>query len=97
MFPCGSAILISIAVSLMLIAADSVQAQTDGTCVPVSERAGREFGCFITAREELGALTAQPPLYWHLDTFPTAIAARRERTAGHRRRVPRTDLVVYDR
>ena len=72
----GRAILISTAVSLVLISAGSFQAQTDGTCVPVSERAGREFGCFITAREELGPLPAQPPLYWHLDTFPTAVAAR---------------------
>jgi quercetin dioxygenase-like cupin family protein len=46
-------------------------AQTDGTCIPVSERGNRAYGCFITAREELGALPAEPPLYWHLDTYPT--------------------------
>jgi quercetin dioxygenase-like cupin family protein len=72
----GKATLISTAVSLVLISPGSLLAQTEGTCVPVSERAGREFGCFITAREELGALPAQPPLYWHLDTFPTTAAAR---------------------
>ena len=72
----GRVILASTAVSLVLGSAGSLQAQTDGTCIPISERAGREFGCFITAREELGALPAQPPLYWHLDTFPTASAAR---------------------
>ena len=54
-------------------------AQTDGTCVPVAERAGRTFGCFITAREELGALPATPALYWHLDTFPTRAAAEAAR------------------
>jgi quercetin dioxygenase-like cupin family protein len=50
--------------------------------VPVSERAGREFGCFITAREELGALPAQPPLYWHFDTFPTVRMRVRRRARG---------------
>lgn len=50
-------------------------AQTDVTCVPVAERAGRAFGCFITAREELGRLPTDKPLYWHLDTYPTRAAA----------------------
>ena len=76
MFLRGQALLLATTVSVLSISADSFHAQTDGTCVPVSERAGREFGCFITAREELGALPAQPPLYWHLDTFPTVAAAR---------------------
>jgi quercetin dioxygenase-like cupin family protein len=49
----------------------SLLAQTDGTCIPVSERGDRAYGCFITAREELGSLPAEPPLYWHLDTYPT--------------------------
>ncbi len=50
-------------------------AQTDGTCISVSERAGRALGCFITARAELGALSGQPALFWHLDTYPTVAAA----------------------
>jgi quercetin dioxygenase-like cupin family protein len=54
-------------------------AQTDGTCIPVAERAGRAFGCFITARQELGRLPAIPPLYWHLDTYRTHAAAERAR------------------
>jgi hypothetical protein len=58
-----------------------LHAQTDGTCIPVAERAGREFGCFITVRQELGPLPAQPALYWHLDTFPTRAAAERARVA----------------
>lgn len=50
-------------------------AQTDGTCVPVAERAGRAFGCFITARAELGPLPASPVLYRHLHTYRTHAAA----------------------
>jgi quercetin dioxygenase-like cupin family protein len=48
----------------------SVFAQTGGTCIPVSERAGGEFGCFITAREVFDRL---PPgeLYWLIDRFAT--------------------------
>jgi len=51
---------------------------TGGTCVPVSERAGRELGCFITARQALGKLP-KAPLYWHLDTYPTRAAAEAPR------------------
>ena len=64
--------------ALALMAAP-LRAQTDGTCIPVAERAGRAFGCFITAREELGRLPAKPHLYWHLDTFATKAAAERAR------------------
>ena len=53
----------------------SLFAQTDGTCIPVSERAGRAYGCFVTARQELGALPTDPPLYWHLDTYATVAEA----------------------
>ena len=41
---------------------------TVGGCVPVSERAGRELGCFIMASEALGRLE-QMPIYWHIDTY----------------------------
>jgi len=58
-----------------------VHAQTDGTCIPVAERAGREFGCFITAREELGRLPAAPKLFWHLDRYPTRAAAEKARAS----------------
>jgi hypothetical protein len=57
----------------------ALRAQTDGTCVPVAERAGRDFGCFITAREELGPLAATPALYWYLDTYPRAPRPRLRR------------------
>ena len=68
-----------IALAAIVLSSGALHAQTDGTCVPVAERAGREFGCFITAREELGRLPASPALYWHLDTYPTRAAAERAR------------------
>ena len=56
----------------------SAAAQTEG-CEPVARRAGREFGCFITAREELGALPKDSALYWHIDAFTTRAAAEAAR------------------
>jgi quercetin dioxygenase-like cupin family protein len=61
-------------------------AQTDGTCVPVAERAGRSDGCFITARQELGSLSASPALFWHLHTYST-------RAAAEAARAPRSTVV----
>jgi hypothetical protein len=55
------------------LVATSATAQT--SCEPVAQRAGREFGCFITAREELGALPRDSALYWHIDAFPTQATA----------------------
>jgi quercetin dioxygenase-like cupin family protein len=49
-------------------------AQTQG-CEPVAQRAGRQLGCFITARESLGALPRDSALYWHIDGYPTRAAA----------------------
>jgi hypothetical protein len=57
----------------------SLLAQTDGTCIPVAQRAGRALGCFIMARQELGHLNAKAPLYWHLDTYATRAAAEKAR------------------
>lgn len=62
----------------------SAAAQTEG-CEPVAQRAGRAFGCFIMAREELGALPRDSALYWHIDVFPTqalAEAARAPRSTA---------------
>jgi quercetin dioxygenase-like cupin family protein len=70
-----------IALAAVAVTATSLRAQTDGTCIPVAERAGRAFGCFVTARTELGRLPAAPALYWHLDTYPTQAAAERARGA----------------
>ena len=44
-------------------------------CLPVAERAGREVGCWITAREALGELPHTASLLWHLDAYPTRAAA----------------------
>ncbi|HWE43813.1 MAG TPA: hypothetical protein VG432_15005 [Gemmatimonadaceae bacterium] len=69
------------AIACGMVPSRGLHAQTDGTCIPLAEREGREFGCFITARQELGALPKDTALYWHLDTFPTRPAADRARVA----------------
>jgi quercetin dioxygenase-like cupin family protein len=61
-------------VAIIPLVASSATAQTE-TCEPVAQRAGREFGCFITAREELGPLPRDSALYWHIDAFDTPAAA----------------------
>lgn len=66
---------LAVCASLM---APSAAAQTEG-CEPVAERAGRAFGCFITAREELGALPRDSALYWHIDGFATPALAQAAR------------------
>jgi hypothetical protein len=66
---------------LSLIAPASSAGQTVGTgvdCIPVGERAGREFGCFILATQPIGQLDSARA-FWHLSTFPTRSAAE---TAG---------------
>ncbi|MGH7335912.1 MAG: cupin domain-containing protein [Candidatus Rokuibacteriota bacterium] len=61
---------------LLLTTASSALGQTPPrrTCLPVSERAGREVGCWIMASEPLGQLS-QPRVFWHLDRYPTRPAA----------------------
>jgi quercetin dioxygenase-like cupin family protein len=49
-------------------------------CVPASERAGRELGCYIIAHQDVGRL-GPAPVFWHLDTFPSRAAAERARGA----------------
>jgi hypothetical protein len=44
-------------------------------CEPVGQRGTRTLGCFITAREELGALPTDSALYWHIESYPTRTAA----------------------
>jgi quercetin dioxygenase-like cupin family protein len=61
-------------VGIASLLAGSAAAQTE-SCVPVAQRGGRAFGCFITAREELGALPRDSALYWHIDAFGTPAAA----------------------
>ena len=54
---------------------------TGGRCVPVSERAGRELGCFIMATKALGPLGKEPS-YWHIDIY--ANRAEAENAKGPR-------------
>jgi hypothetical protein len=68
----GGATLIAVAV----LRTSSATAQTVG-CEPVTQRAGREFGCFITARQDLGSLPKDSALYWHLDVFGSRAEAER--------------------
>jgi len=62
---------------LSLIALASAVGQTEGTggtCIPLSERAGRVFGCFIVATQAIGRLDSARA-FWHLSTFPSRSAA----------------------
>jgi quercetin dioxygenase-like cupin family protein len=68
-----SRVVSAVVISCSLLAR-AAAAQTEG-CEPVSSRAGREFGCFITAREELGPLPKDSAFYWHIDAFATRSAA----------------------
>jgi len=49
-------------------------------CIPIAQRT-REAGCWIIVDEPVGRLP-QPPLFWHLDTFPTRTAAEAAKGAG---------------
>ena len=49
-------------------------------CIPIAQRT-RETGCWILIDEPVGRLP-QPPLFWHLDTFPTRAAAEAAKGAG---------------
>jgi quercetin dioxygenase-like cupin family protein len=61
--------------TVVLAGAESALAQVPGRCeVPVSQRAGGEAGCYLTATESLGAMSADP-VYWHLYNYPTRAAA----------------------
>ncbi len=67
----------TVAVSMILfsVAPAALAAQTRD-CEPVVERNGREFGCFVVARQELGHLPDKPALFWHIDSFPDAASAQ---------------------
>ena len=53
---------------------------TGGICVPVAERAGREFGCYLVATQDIGKLTPGRA-FWHLSSFPTRREAEQVRGA----------------
>lgn len=72
---------------LLLMTPPSGFGQTEGTggiCIPVGERAGREFGCFIVATQEIGRLDSARA-FWHLSTL--AGRSAREAADGPRGRV----------
>ena len=59
-------------------------------CAPIAEKR-QEFGCYVLARPQLGALPQGSPLSWRLDTFasrPVADAAKGEHS---------TVVEVFDR
>ncbi|HEU5294210.1 MAG TPA: hypothetical protein VFU71_05435 [Burkholderiaceae bacterium] len=43
-------------------------------CAPIAEKR-QELGCYVVARQPLGALPQGIPLFWQLDAFPTRAAA----------------------
>ncbi len=47
---------------------------TGGKCIPISQRAEGELGCFIIASEALGRL-GSTPMFWHLDTYTSRTEA----------------------
>ena len=47
-----------LSVCIAVSAADAPQ-DTGGACIPASERAGREFACFILAAQPIGKLDHQ--------------------------------------
>jgi hypothetical protein len=77
-------------VAFFSLAAKPATAQTKG-CEPIADRAGRKFGCFITAREELGPLPKDSAFYWHLDAFATRAAADAARARRSTVVSPRSD------
>jgi quercetin dioxygenase-like cupin family protein len=56
--------------------ADAQNTDTRGACIPVSERAGLTYGCFILAAEPVGSLDPGTA-FWHVETFPMRAAAER--------------------
>jgi quercetin dioxygenase-like cupin family protein len=71
------------AVAATFVATSPARAQgqdTGGSCIPASQRAGRAFGCFIIAAQQVGQLDDKVS-FWHVETFPTRQAAERARAA----------------
>jgi quercetin dioxygenase-like cupin family protein len=66
--------------AILLLAGERLHAQAGVTCEPVADRGSRLLGCYITARQSLGALPTDTALYWHLDSFPSLAAAEAART-----------------
>jgi quercetin dioxygenase-like cupin family protein len=62
--------------------ADAATTDSDGKplpgtsipCAPIAEKR-QELGCYVIARQRLGALPHESPLAWQLDVFPSRAAA----------------------
>jgi len=80
--PGRSPFVIGITTALLTLAtaAHGQQSVTATSCIPVSERAGRPFGCFVLAAQPVGPLEPQAA-FWHLETFPTVGAAEKAKGA----------------
>jgi quercetin dioxygenase-like cupin family protein len=64
---------------VLLGGAEPARTQVPGRCeLPVSQRAGGDVGCYVTATEPLGAIPAGP-VYWHLYNYSTRAAAEAAR------------------
>jgi quercetin dioxygenase-like cupin family protein len=77
-----------VAGAALLWLAPTLRAQntaTLGACIPVGERAGLAYGCFILAAEPVGQLDPDSA-FWHVESFPT-------RTAAERAKGPRATVV----
>jgi len=70
-------------IALLAVGSLTIGCQIEGTegCIPVSERAGRQFGCFVIANQVVGQL-GQTPVYWHLNRYPTRAAAEAAQQPG---------------
>lgn len=60
----------------LLASASSAFAQSHPPrgCFPVSERGGRDVGCWLIVSEPLGRLS-QSAVFWHLDRYPNRVEA----------------------
>jgi hypothetical protein len=68
---------------MLLFQASSASGQTSPrrTCLPISERAGRDVGCWLIVAEPVGQLPGWE-VFWHLDAFPTRPAAEAAKGPG---------------
>jgi quercetin dioxygenase-like cupin family protein len=65
---------------LASVLAHSQPQDTFGGCIPVSERAGRPYGCFILEATPIGA-PGSGSAFWHIETCPTHAAAAQTKSA----------------
>jgi hypothetical protein len=73
----AASVAVPICLSIFLLAAVSsafAQSPPRRGCFPVSERAGRNVGCWLIVSEPLGRLS-QSAVFWHLDRYPNRVEA----------------------